>query len=91
MAQTSVKENNIVGSVAGWFKKTFGPKYWDSMKQETKRTAKRSAASEDRGLEENILKLHSQGLSTVEIAIRTGAPCSVVIETVKENASKDNA
>lgn len=32
MAQTSVKENNIVGSVAGWFKKTFGPKYWDSMK-----------------------------------------------------------
>ena len=68
-----------------------GTKYWDSMKQETKRTVKRSAASEDRDLEENILKLHSQGLSTVEIAIRTGAPCSVVIETVKENASKDNA
>jgi len=32
MEQTSVKENTILGSIGGWFKKTFGRKYWDSMK-----------------------------------------------------------
>ncbi len=68
-----------------------GTKYWDSTKQETKRASKRSASSGDSGLAENILKLHDQGLSTVEIAIRTGAPCSVVIDTIKESASKDKS
>lgn len=32
MEQTSVKENTILGGIGGWFKKTFGRKYWDSMK-----------------------------------------------------------
>ncbi len=32
MEQTSVKENTILGGIGGWLKKTFGRKYWDSMK-----------------------------------------------------------
>ncbi len=62
-----------------------GTKYWDSQKQESKRSSKRSSVAGDIGLEERIMELHAEGLTTVEIAIRTGAPCSVVIETVRDN------
>ena len=65
-----------------------GTKNWDSNRQEAKRASKRSAVAGDKELESRILELHSQGLSTVEIAMRTGAPCSVVIDAVKERASK---
>jgi len=32
MAQTSIKENKIIGGITGWFKKTFDAKYFDSLK-----------------------------------------------------------
>ncbi len=68
-----------------------GTKYWDSARQEGKRTTKRSAAAKEEGLAETIMEMHAKGTSVVEIAIRTGAPCSIVIETIKERGSDRRA
>jgi hypothetical protein len=38
-----------------------------------------------------IMEMHTKGMAVVEIAIRTGAPCSIVIETIKEKESDRRA
>ena len=68
-----------------------GTKHWDSARQEGKRATKRSAAAKEEGLADRIMEMHARGTSVVEIAIRTGAPCSIVIETIKERKSDRKA
>ncbi len=68
-----------------------GTKYWDAARQASKRMLKRSAVTENSALKNEIRRLHDLGETVVQIAIRTGAPCSVVIETLKAKAPEERA